>query len=433
MLFANITLLAPDYQVQENMYVGIQGSRIAYVGPQKPAEDFGEVYDGRGRLLMSAFYNTHAHTPMAILRGYGENMVLADWLNQLIFPFEDCLTGDDIYTCTLLGIAEMVRYGIVCATDMYMQGERMAQAFLESGCKCNLSVGVTDFEAKGFYQLPAYAQSKNLWENYHLAQDGLLRVEMSIHGEYTSCPRTVAEVAEFCQKVGAHCHIHLGETQAERDGCLERQGKCLTAYFRDLGVFAVPTTAAHCVWLTEEDFAILAQQEGRVTVATCPVSNLKLASGVCNVPRLLELGVPVALGTDSVSSNNNLNMVEEMKVLALIHKGVSYDPTLITPRQALSLATQAGALAQGRPDCGSVQVGNRADLIVMRIDGPHMQPCFDLCNNLVYAADGQDVCLTMADGRVLYRNGEFLTIDIEKVVAKVNAIQKRILGQLAAR
>ena len=199
-------------------------------------------------------------------------------------------------------------------------------------------------------------------------------------------------------------------------------------YLSRNGLFDTRATAAHCVWLEGEDFDILAEKG--VTVASCPISNLKLASGVCNIPLLLKKGVNVAIGTDSVASNNSLNMIEEMKVFAIANKGKQFDPTLITPVESIRAATFAGAKGQGRDDCGKLAVGFKADLIVMDLSKPNMHPIHDLATNLVYSASGSDVLLTMADGQILYQNGEYLTIDIEKTIYEAEKSTNRILGEL---
>ena len=208
----------------------------------------------------------------------------------------------------------------------------------------------------------------------------------------------------------------------------KRQGKSPVKYLADLGVFDVPTTAAHCVHIDEEDIAILADK--KVTVASCPKSNMKLASGFCPVGKLLQSGANVALGTDSVASNNNLNMLEEIKTFALIHKGVSGDPTLITPAEALYAATRAGAVAQGRQDCGYLKEGYKADIVALNIDTIYMRPSHNQLNNLVYASCGSDIVMTMVDGRVLYDRGSFQHLDIEKLLYETEHSCQRILREL---
>lgn len=224
-------------------------------------------------------------------------------------------------------------------------------------------------------------------------------------------------------------HVHVSETMSEHEECKQRHGGRTPARLLcDLGAFDVPAVAAHCVWAEEEDMEIF--REKGVTVATCPVSNLKLASGVCNVPALMKKGVNVAIGTDSVASNNSLNFIEEMKFFALLNKERRNDPTIITPKETLYAATRAGALSQGRTDCGILAVGKKADLTVIDIDQPHMRPVHDLANNIVYSASGSDVVLTMADGKVLYRDGDFLTIDVERAAAETERACRNILSQL---
>lgn len=429
MLFKNITILDENFDTRDNMYVGIKGDTVDYIGTEAPIEGYGEEYDGRGKFLMSGFFNSHAHTPMTLMRGYGENMSLQDWLTKRIFPFEDKLNGEAVYAGMLLGIAESLRFGIVSSTDMYYFGDDMARAILESGVKNNLGRGVVNFSEDGdINDLVGFQETKHLFETYHNEGNGRLKVDVSLHGEYTSNPKTALHLAEYMKSVGANMHVHVSETEFEHEECKKRHGLTPVQYLRKHGIFDTRATAAHCVWLEGDDFDILAEKG--VTVASCPISNLKLASGVCNVPLLLKKGVNVAIGTDSVASNNSLNMIEEMKVFAIANKGKQYDPTLITPAETLKAATFAGAKGQGRDDCGKLAVGFKADLIVMDLSKPNMRPVHNLANNIVYSASGSDVLLTMVDGKVLYKNGEYLTIDIEKTIFEAEKATNRILGEL---
>jgi Cytosine deaminase and related metal-dependent hydrolases len=428
MLFKNITILDENFQTKDNMYVGIKGDTVDYIDTIEPEKDYGSVYDGNGKLLMSGFYNSHAHTPMTLMRGYGENLSLQDWLTKRIFPFEDKLSGEAVYAGMLLGIAESLRFGIVSTTDMYYFGDDMARAILETGVKNNLGRGVVNFTEENIDLLPGFQETKHLFETYHNSGNGRLKVDMSLHGEYTSNPKTALHLAEYMKSTGANMHVHVSETEFEHEECKKRHGLTPVQYLSRHGIFDTKATAAHCVWLEGEDFDILAEKG--VTVASCPISNLKLASGVCNVPLLLGKNVNVAIGTDSVASNNSLNIVEEMKVFAIANKGKQYDPTLITPAETLRAATYAGAKGQGREDCGKLSVGFKADLIVMDLSQPNMHPVHNLANNLVYSASGSDVLLTMVDGKVLYQNGEYLTLDIEKTLFEAEKSTKKILGEL---
>ena len=428
MLFKNITLLDDQFQIRENMYVGIVEDKITYIGNECPDGNFGREYDGKGKVLMPGFINTHAHSPMSLLRGYGENMGLQDWLNKRIFPFEDKLTGEAVYWGTLLSMAESIRYGITSTTDMYYFAEDMIRAIDDSGTRNNLSRSVTCFSDADLWDLESAKEMKDIYERYHNGLDGRLKVDMSIHAEYTSNPKIVKQMAEYTKEIGANMHVHLSETQLEHEECKQRHGKTPAAYFESLGLFDTPTTAAHCVWLEPDDYPIL--KEKGVTVACNPVSNMKLASGICNIPELYKNGINVSLGTDSVASNNNLNFIEEIKFFAMASKVKLLDPTAVTPTEALKAATVSGAKAQGREDCGVIKEGNKADLVVMDISGPHMYPVHDLVNNLVYSASGSDIVMTVCDGKVLYENGEYKTIDIEKTLFEADRMTKNILSQL---
>ena len=429
MLFEDICILDEDFSVREHQYVAVEGETVTYIGSEKPEAFQGEVIPGRGRLLMPAFYNAHAHTPMTLLRGYGGGLNLNDWLTTKIFPFESHLRPEDVYYSMKSGIAEMLRFGIVSTTDMYMQGESIVKAVLDTGVKTNLGLGLVCFDpTKKPEEVPDFINSKYLFENYHGAGDGRVKIDMAVHAEYTSNPAVVQAFAEYSKSIGANMHVHLSETKKEHEECKGRHGKTPAKYFLDLGMFDCPTTAAHCVWLEEEDFEIFAEKG--VTAASCPVSNLKLASGICNVTKMLDMGINVAVATDGVSSNNNTNMIEEMKIFALLQKAKHYDPTLVTPQQALYAATRAGALSQSRPDCGLLKEGCRADLIVLDIDQPHMKPVHSMTDNLVYSADGADVEMTICDGKILYNNGEYTTIDIEEVEYETERSRLRILSEL---
>ncbi len=430
MLFSNIDILDENFEHKKGYYVGIKGKTIAYISLEPPKEDFGEVYDGGGKLLMPGFYNAHSHSAMTLMRGYAENMTLSDWLNSRIFPFEAKLDGEAIYNGTMLAAAEMLRFGIVSTTDMYYNAEANSRAVLESGIKMNLGVHVTCFDDSHLSELPVYHEWKKAIPLYHNAGDGRLKMDLSLHAEYTSTEKIVKELAEFAKKEGLRVQVHLSETKAEHEECKARhEGRTPAKYLYDCGLFDSPTTAAHCVWLEDEDFDLL--KEKGVTAASCPVSNLKLASGFVNAPKLLEKGINMALGTDSVASNNNLNIMEEIKLFATLFKATSGDPTAITPKDALYAATRAGALSQGREDCGLIKEGYHADIIVLDLNNrPYMAPCYDMLSNVVFSALGTDVCLTMVDGKVLYRDGEYTTIDLEKVVLNADKSIKKILNEL---
>ncbi len=429
MLFEKITLLDENLEIIENAYVGTRDDKIAYISTEKPTEDFGECYDGSGKLLMSGFYNCHAHTPMTLLRGYGENMALQDWLEKRMFPFESLMSDDDAYWGMMLGLAELLKFGVVSTTEMYAHSEFVVKALLDAKAKSNIGRGILNFGDENLVDLDCFEEAKTLHEKYNGAGDGRVVVDMSLHAEFTSKPKVAAQLAEYTSDIGAHMHLHLSETKREHEECKARHGGMTPAeYFKDVGLLDNPTTAAHCVWIDGNDFDILAEKG--VTVASCPISNLKLASGVCNVPKLLDMGISVGVGTDGVASNNNLNYLEDMKFFALASKGAFYDPTVISPKQTIYSATRIGALSQGRDDCGAIKVGNKADIIVLDISTPNFWPIHDYLGNIVYSTSGGDIKLTMVDGNVLYKDGIFPTIDIEQVRYHVGESVTRILGDI---
>lgn len=439
MLFKNISLLDEELNIKENMNLFVNEAEgiIEKIFPgneEKKTEKFiyrnyGErVYDGRGKFLIPGFVNSHAHSPMTLLRGYGENLPLLPWLEEKIFPFESKLTGEAVYWATMLAMGESLRFGITSTTDMYYFSENMVEAVKDSKCKNNISRAVTNFTGEDPEQLKSFEEMKDLYRKHHREGSDKIKVDFSIHAEYTSNLETVKKIAEYNEKIGTRIHIHLSETEREHTECIKKYGKTPAAYFDSLGLFNAPATAAHCVWVTEEDMDILKKKN--VTVACNPVSNMKLASGVCNVPMLLEKGINVAIGTDSVASNNSLNFIEEMKFFALASKMYYNRPEAVTPKETLYAATRGGALSQGRNDTGLIKEGFKADITLVDITGPHMQPCHDLLTNLVYSGSGSDVVMTMVDGRILYEDGEWFSMDMETVKNKVEYYKNKIVQKL---
>lgn len=459
MLFKNIAMIDEYFQYQENVFVGTIGDRIVYIADTEPTREqcdelavkyskeladfipkcnchrpehfhpvFYEEYDGTGKALMPGFYNAHGHSPMCLMRGYGENLTLDRWLNDKIFPFEDKLTSDAVYWGTLLTMAESLRFGIVSTSDMYYFIDDMVRAISVSGMKSNISRAVSSFNCEKLEDCLGFREMREAILMYDGFMNGKILVEASPHAEYTNNKMFIKAIAETAKEYDVRIHVHVSETKAETEGCIAKYGKTPVELFADCGVFDVPANAAHCVWLTDSDRDILAEKG--VSVSSNPMSNLKLASGMCNVPKLYEKGINVAIGTDSAASNNSLNFFEEMKAFALTGKIVSGDPAAMKPEQVLRSATRAGALAQGREDCGLVKEGFKADLIVVDTSCPNMQPTHNLLSNLIYSADGKDVLLTMVDGEVLYREGEYKNIDIEKTIAEAQNATNEILTLL---
>lgn len=395
-------------------FLATDGTDITYVGKTRPEGTFDRVIDCRNRLLMPGLYNCHTHAAMTLFRGYGEDMPLQSWLNDRIFPAEDLLTDESVYVASKWAIAEMLRGGTVSFSDMYFFCENTARAVEETGIKANISRSIVSFDPEiDLYSDSRFLEARRLFEAWNGRADGRLIVEMALHAEYTNVPKACRQMAEYCRSAGARMHVHLSETEREQQECIARHGKTPARFFADTGVFDVPAMAAHCVWVTEEDMDLM--REKGVYAIHNPASNLKLGSGIMPLSKMLSRGVPVALGTDSASSNNTLDMFKEMYLASLLQKGTDRDPAALKADAVIALGTEAGARAQGRDDCGQLEVGCRADLILLDLDALNNIPYYDPSYTVLYSARSSDVCLTMVDGRILYENGEFTTIDIEKL------------------
>ncbi len=406
--------------------VCIEGERIAYAGPRAAAPGFAadQRIDGKGGVLMPGLTNAHTHLSMTLLRGIGSDRVLQDWLENAVWPAEERLTAGFARVGAELGLLEQLRFGVTAFADQYFYMDAVAEAVIASGARALLTRGLIAFGDNG----ERLAENVALFRDYHGAAEGRIRVGLGTHGEYTNTDASIRTHAEKARELGATVHVHIAETRAEAEGCKARhEGRSVVRYLSDLGLLDAPTLAAHCVWVEEDDIALLAEKQ--VTVAHNPVSNLKLASGVMPLPRMLDAGIRVALGTDGVASNNNLNLWEEVKLAGILHKGVSGDPTLISPAQVLSMATLHGAQGMGFEGVGMLLPGWRADLVLLEAGLPHRVPCIDPAADLVYASQGSDVCMTMVDGRVLYRHGEYLTLDKERILAEAARAADVMIGR----
>ncbi len=424
MLFKNISLINENLEIQNNMFVGIEGDKIDYIGTEKPQKNYGEEYDGNKKLLSAGFVNLHTHSPMTLLRGYAENLPLDRWLNDRVFPFEDRLNCDRAYYGTMLSIAEMLACGTTSFTDMYFFGDGVMKAVIESGAKTNFGRSIVSFVDEDITNNDRFQEGVYLTEKYHNAQNGRIKIDMSLHAEYTNRLSIIEQFGEYTKGRGQINHIHLSETKSEHESCKEKYGKTPAQLFADAGVLDSPSILAHCVWVEDEDLDIFAEKGA--TVAHCPASNLKLGSGVCNTYKMLTKGVNIGIGTDSAASNNGLDIMREMYLAAILPKGIQNRADIITPQEIYKMATVNGYKAQGRNDCGVIKEGYKADLIVLDLDKPNMYPDFDVLNNLVYSANKSDVVLTMVDGKVLYKNGEFTTIDVEKMGAEVSRLVREV-------
>jgi 5-methylthioadenosine/S-adenosylhomocysteine deaminase len=402
------------WEVLKNGYIGVEGDTVACIGAQKPEADFGPEKDLSGCLLMAGLYNMHTHTAMTLLRGLGSGLPLDRWLQEAMFPVEAKLTAPDISVGTRLAMMEMLSSGVVSFTDMYNQSRVAVEEVARAGMKANLNRPILGFDPSEPYEKNFRVQeSLAFHRDCNGAGGGRIIADFAVHAEYTSYEALVRPYAEDCKRRNARMHLHLSETRKEHGECKERYGKTPAKWFYDIGVFDNPTIAAHCVWVEPEDIEL--RKEKGVTCVHTPSSNMKLGSGFMPIQTLLEKGINLTIGTDGAASNNNQNLFEEIHLASVLHNGYTGDPTIVNPEELLTMATINGARAQGRADCGELAVGKKADIIAVNMDAPHLMPVHDIPALLTYSAQASDVKMTMVDGKILYENGQYYTIDYEKV------------------
>jgi len=413
------------YTVLKSSCIAIEDKYIKYVGKTPEKTKYDVVKDLSGKLVMPGLVNAHGHSPMTLVRGAGSGLNLQDWLNNAIFPIEAKMTPDDIRAGAMAAALEMISTGTTTFSEMYDFPWAEAGVVEKTGLKCNICrVGLCfdpEIEAKDW---PRTAECIDLVKNYKHA-DGRVVPDFCLHSEYLTTEKFVKAISDANHELHAHVNVHVSETKKEHEECIQRHGKTPIAYLNDMGILDEPTYAAHCVWVTDEDLQIM--KEKNVTMVHNPTSNMKLGSGFAPVAKAIRMGVNVALGTDGVASNNNLNMFEEMHIASLLQKGYYNDPTLLTADEIIDMATVNGAKALGWMDTGVIEAGKRADLIAIDMSAPHLHPALDIPSLIVYSVQGSDVCMTMSEGRILYENGEFLDLDkreilenLEKAVEKLN-------------
>ncbi|MBP2653171.1 MAG: 5-methylthioadenosine/S-adenosylhomocysteine deaminase [Firmicutes bacterium] len=409
-LLKNGELLGTDGQTTK-ADIAIVDSIIDQVGNVALDWQADQVIDCTNKLILPGFVNTHTHAAMSLFRSYADDMALMDWLQNKIWPAEDKLTGDDVYWGTLLAVAEMLKSGTTTFNDMYFFMDEVAKAVAESGIRAVLSRGMTGVTPTA---AQALVESEKLFDDWHGGADGRITVMLGPHAPYTCPPDYLKKVIALAGKLGAEIHIHLAETAGEVADCHKEYGKSPIALMNELGLFEYGVLAAHCVHVSNEDIAIM--QEKSVRVSHNPGSNMKLASGVAPLPAMLEAGLCIGVGTDGASSNNNLDMLEEIRLAALLHKVNTLNPVVIPATEAIALATSSGAEALGLGKVtGTLAHGYQADITIVAMDSPQWYPRHNRASLLTYAANAADVDTVLVAGKVLVENHKLTTIDEERI------------------
>jgi 5-methylthioadenosine/S-adenosylhomocysteine deaminase len=419
--FYNVRILT--MRENEPIFTGelhVDGSRIVYVGePLKQAGTFDREIDGKGNLLLPGFKNAHTHSAMTFARSLADDLPLQEWLTTRIFPMEARLTPDQIYHLSKLAILEYLTSGVTANFDMYLTPETIAAASADLGFRTVMVGGLNNFSQ-------SLAQMEDWYETYNRDHE-LIRFELGFHAEYTTSRELLEGVAALARKYRAPVFMHNSETESEVAECIGRYGLTPTKLFDELGIFDYGGGGYHCVYLNEEDLDIFARRG--LSVVTNPGSNTKLASGIAPISRMLEKGINVAIGTDGPSSNNCLDMFREMFLTTGLAKLRERDAAAVDADAVLRMATVGGAKAMGLSDCDVLAEGKLADLILIDLHQPNMQPLNNLSKNLVYSGSKQNVKLTMVNGKILYENGEFFVgEDPEEIYAKANEIVGEIAG-----
>ena len=412
-------------RVMEKAYLIIEDDKIsAIVLGQPPAGSYDQRIDATNHLVIPGFINTHTHAAMTLLRGYADDLPLMEWMETKIWPLEDKLGAEDIYWGSMLAIVEMIKSGTTCFSDMYFFMDQTAKAVEETGIRAVLSRGMVGV---GPQADTAIEESRALVSEWSGRGDGRITFMLGPHAPYTCPPEYLQKVMQLADELKVGLHIHIAETKGEFENIKQTYGRTPVAHLESLGLFNYPTLGAHCVHLTEEEIDILARY--KVGVAHNPESNMKLASGIAPVPQMLKAGISVGLGTDGASSNNNLDMLQEMRSCALLHKVNQSDPTVLPAYQALEMATVNGARALRLENTGTLAAGQKADVILVSLKEAHMIPRYDLIANLVYSAQASDVQTVIINGKIIMQDRVIKTFDEAEVLEQAKKTAQRLVGQ----
>jgi len=419
-LIKDILTILPDGAKTCSVYVSNGIIKSVTAEPEGFLAD--KTIFGAGKMLIPGLINAHTHTPMTILRNCADDLLFDDWLFGKILPLEDKMTGQDFYWGTLLAIMEMLRSGTTSYIDMYYFMDDLVRAVEDTGIRAVLSRGLMgDANDPG-------ARDKRLQEALDAIErhKGQTRIDFMLapHAPYTCDEDYQRTIAQEAKRLGLPIKTHLSEGLVEMETIRNRYGCSPVELMDRVGLLTDTTVAAHCVQVSDSEIELLAERG--VTVVTNPVSNLKVANGIAPIPKMLKAGVKVALGTDGAASNNTLNMFRELSFLSLIHKGVNHDALAVTAEEGFSIATKGGAIAMGRSDLGEIKPGNIADLVILDLNCPNMQPLNNPISALAYSANGSEVETVMVAGKILMENREFLTIDTDRVYFEVSKICERI-------
>jgi 5-methylthioadenosine/S-adenosylhomocysteine deaminase len=425
----SILPLAPGLpELIRDGYVSIKDGKIAALGSMVDLTDAGTadtIINGSGQLVMPGLVNTHTHAPMTLFRGMADDLPLMAWLHEHIFPAEaKSVNPEMVYWCAKLAAAEMILSGTTTVADGYFLEDSVAEAFTDCSIRSVAAQGIIDFPAPGVpdpaQNIAAAAEFIERWQG----KNGLLTPAVFCHSPYTCSPETLKRAKEMARQKNVKLFVHLAETKAEVEEVRAQHGTTPVRYLESLGLLDKDTICIHCVWLEHEEIEILARTGTQVS--TCPQSNMKLGSGIAPLKEMLDAGISVGLGTDGCASNNRLDMFFEMDLCAKLHKVKDHDPTALPAAIVMTMATLGGAGVLGlEQDIGSLVPGKEADLILLDIKQPHLQPFYNP-GLLVYGACGADVTTAIIAGKLVMQDRKILTLDVNETMVEVRKMAESL-------
>lgn len=426
---ADIITCNEDENVIKDGAIVIENDKIAFIGKETDLMEeweFDRKISAKDKVILPGIINTHTHTAMTLFRSYADDLPLMEWLENKIWPAEAKLRADDVYWGSMLAVLEMIKSGTTCFADMYFFMDETGKVVEESGIRGVLSHGMIGIGQNAEKDLTIGKQFCLDWEG---KADGRIRTMLAPHAPYTCPPAYLKRIIEIAKEINVPIHIHLAETLTEIKMIQEQYGMTPFELVDEIGLFELPVLAAHSVHLSENDYSIMKRARA-LGIAHNPQSNMKLSSGIAPINRMLAEGLVVGIGTDGASSNNNLDMLEELSTAAILHKVGTMQPTILPAATCLKMATIYGAKAIGQDvDLGSLEVGKKADLIIFDFKKPHLTPRHNVISLLVYAAQSADIETVIVNGQILMEGREMKTIDEEKILFQVEKITQNLINR----
>ena len=424
-LIKNALILNPNNFENKKQSLLIKDDLIAEIADTIDEGNVDKIIDAEGKILLPGLINTHTHLSMTLFRGLADDLSLDSWLNDHIWPMEANLNGDYCYIGALLGAVELIKSGTTTFSDMYFYMEDVARAVEDAGIRAVLSYGMIDF-GDAEKREAEIEENLQLFKSCNGMADGRIKVFFGPHSPYTASEDLLIKVRELADEYNMGIHIHVSETEKEINDSLDEKGLRPFEYLEKIGFLGPDVVAAHCVWLSDEEIKIIKKHD--VKVSHNPCSNMKLASGIAPVSKLIENDICVSIGTDGASSNNNLDLIEELKTASLLQKVSTLDPKVLTSDEAITMATIKGAEALGlENEIGSIEVGKKADIILIDTNSANMVPdSSSLSSNVIYSANGSNVDTTICNGKILMENKKLTVLDEQEIYDKARKAIKEL-------